>query len=250
MTALRENLERLEEAVGQACSVAGRKRGEVELMAVSKTFPAETIAEAATLGLTLFGENRVQEFAAKAPGLAALRGSAGQPAKVHLIGHLQSNKAARAAELFDGVDSLDSVRLAERLNEAAGKCGKRLPVLIEVKLSSEAAKTGLEPESAEAASLLERLPDWPHLEARGLMTIAPWGAAEDVTRACFRNLRALRDRWAVAHKNLKLDVLSMGMSGDFAQAIAEGATRIRIGTALFGARTPRAERQSRESEFD
>ena len=117
--------------------------------------------------------------------------------RVHLIGHLQSNKAARAAELFDAVDSVDSLRLAERLNEAAGKLGKRLPVLLEVKLSPEETKAGLEPESAGAAELLERLPDLEHLEMRGLMTIAPWGVEEDVTRACFRSLREWRDRWAV-----------------------------------------------------
>ena len=157
---------------------------------------------------------------------------------MHLIGHLQSNKAARAAELFDAVDSVDSLRLAERLNDAAGKLGKRLPVLIEVKLSPEETKEGLEPESEEAAQLLEALPDLQHLEMRGLMTIAPWGAAEDVTRACFRSLREWRDRWAAAHPRLNLDVLSMGMSGDFPLAIAEGATRIRVGTALFGKRAP------------
>ena len=161
---------------------------------------------------------------------------------------MQSNKAARAAEIFDGVDSLDSVRLAERLNEAAGKTGKRLPVLIEVKLSPEETKAGVEPESEEAAQLLERLPDLLDLEVRGLMTIAPWGVAEDVTRACFRSLRMWRDRWAAAHPKLKFDVLSMGMSGDFALAIAEGATRIRVGTALFGKRTPR--RCRREPELD
>ena len=104
---------------------------------------------------------------------------------IHLIGHLQSNKSARAAELFDGIDSLDSLRLAERLNDAAGKLGKRLPVLIEVKLSEEETKSGLDPESAEAAQLLERLPDLEHLDARGLMTIAPWGVAEEITRALF-----------------------------------------------------------------
>ncbi len=237
MTALGENLERLEDAIAAACRTSGRARSEVELMAVSKMFPAEAIAEAAALGLTLFGENRVQEFQGKLLGEAE-RGTwaVRERLRFHLIGHLQSNKAARAAEIFDGVDSLDSVRLAERLNEAAGKSGKRLPVLIEVKLSPEATKTGVEPESEEAARLLERLPDLLDLEVRGLMTIAPWGAAEDVTRACFRSLRMWRDRWAVAHRNLKLDVLSMGMSGDFALAIAEGATRIRIGTALFGAR--------------
>ena len=243
MTALAENLERLEEAIGQACRAAGRGRGEVELMAVSKTYPAETIAEAAGLGLRLFGENRVQEFGSKAPALALHAAelwtrAVGDEARVHLIGHLQSNKAARAAELFDGIDSVDSLRLAEKLNEGAGKWGKRLPVLIEVKLSAEETKEGLEPESDEAARLLERLPDLEHLETRGLMTIAPWGAAEDVTRACFRSLREWRERWAGAHSKLRLDVLSMGMSGDFALAIEEGATRIRIGTALFGKRKP------------
>jgi pyridoxal phosphate enzyme (YggS family) len=238
MTALAENLERLEEAIAAACRQAGRRRDEVELMAVSKTYPAATVAEAAELGLTLFGENRVQEFAAKTAELDRLRRNSAHPIRVHLIGHLQSNKAARAAELFDGVDSVDSLRLAERLNDAAGKLGKKLLVLIEVKLSPEETKAGLEPESAEAAALLERLPDLEHLEARGLMTIALWGGSDDESRACFRSLRHWRDRWAAAHSKLSLDVLSMGMSGDFALAIAEGATRIRVGTALFGKRKP------------
>jgi pyridoxal phosphate enzyme (YggS family) len=245
MTALGENLERLEEAITRACHQAGRQRDEVELMAVSKTYPAATIIEAAELGLRLFGENRVQEFAVKAEEIEPLRAdgsnaAADEPILVHLIGHLQSNKAQRAVELFDAIDSVDSVRLAERLNEAAGKSGKHLPVLIEVKLSMEETKAGLEPESAETAELLERLPDWPHLEMRGLMTIAPLGVAEDETRACFRDLREWRDCWAAAHPKLNLEVLSMGMSGDFALAIAEGATRIRVGTALFGARQPYA----------
>lgn len=242
MTALAENLERLEEAIGEACRRAGRARAEIELMAVSKTYPAATIAEAAALGLRLFGENRVQEFAAKVTELERLRAvSAGQtPVRVHLIGQLQSNKAAKAAELFDGVDAVDSLRLAERLNEAAGKMGKRLPVLMEVKLSPEETKAGLEPESVEAARLLERLPDLGNLQVRGLMTIAPWGVAEDVTRACFRSLRAWRDKWAASYPRLSLEVLSMGMSGDFALAIEEDATRIRIGTALFGKRAPYA----------
>jgi pyridoxal phosphate enzyme (YggS family) len=246
MSVLAENLERVEEAIALACRRAGRARGDVELMAVTKTYPATTIAEAAALGLTLFGENRVQEFAAKAPELEMLRSSGGVPGamqgstRVHLIGHLQSNKAVRAVELFDGIDSVDSVRLAERLNEAASKLEKRVPVLIEVKLSPEETKAGIEPKSDEAARLLECLPDFEHLETRGLMTIAPWGVAEDVTRACFRSLREWRDRWAVVHPRLNLDVLSMGMSGDFALAIEEGATRIRVGTALFGKRAPYA----------
>ena len=242
MSLLRDNLERREESIGRACRAAGRGRDEIELMAVSKTYPAATIAEAAGLGLRLFGESRVQEFAAKAAELDGLRrGRADDAICAHLIGHLQANKAARAAELFDAIDSLDSLRLAEKLDEAAGKFGKRLPVLIEVKLSSEETKAGLEPESREAARLLERLPEFDHLETRGLMTIAPWGVAPDVTRACFRSLRLWRDRWAAEHPRLRLDVLSMGMSGDYALAIEEGATRIRVGTALFGKRAPWAE---------
>jgi pyridoxal phosphate enzyme (YggS family) len=235
---LSENLERLEAAIAQACRGAGRPRAEVELMAVSKTYPAATVAEAAALGLALFGENRVQEFAGKAAELDPLRQCAANSICVHLIGHLQSNKAMRAVELFDGIDSVDSLRLAERLNEAAGKCAKRLPVLVEVKLSFEESKAGLDPDSVEAAQLLERLPDLAHLDPRGLMTIAPFGVPEAETRACFRSLRAWRDRWAAAYPRLSLDVLSMGMSGDFALAIEEGATRIRVGTALFGARSP------------
>jgi PLP dependent protein len=265
MTALAENLEKLEDAIAQACRRAGRRREEIELMAVSKTFPAEAIAAAAGLGITLFGENRVQEFAAKAlhsaepeswvpqvrgpHGLDFVRGvevpvlgpgrvgSWRENVRVHLIGHLQSNKSTKAAELFDGIDSLDSVRLAQRLDEAAGELGKRLPVLIEVKLSPEQTKSGVEPKSEEAAQLFEGLAGFAHLEVRGLMTIAPWGAPEDETRACFRSLHEWRDRWARAYPKLNLDVLSMGMSGDFPLAIEEGATRIRIGTALFGKRT-------------
>jgi len=236
---LSENVERLESSIADACRRAGRRREEIELMAVSKTYPAERIAEAAGLGMILFGENRVQEFGSKAGSAEVFRQKIDNPAvRVHLIGHLQSNKAAKAAEIFDGVDSLDSLRLARRLDEAAGKLGKRLPVLVEVKLSPEETKEGLEPESREAPELFEALADLAHLEMRGLMTIAPWGAEEAVTRGCFRGLRELRDRWASVYPRLKFDVLSMGMSGDFPLAIAEGATRIRVGTAIFGKRQP------------
>lgn len=255
MSDLRQHLEQLDAQINAACRRAGRSRREVELMAVSKTYPAETINEAAELGLRLFGENRVQEFAAKAPAIAQWRvngaiAASDRPILVHLIGHLQSNKAARAVELFDAVDSLDSLKLAERLNEAAGKLHKRLPVLMEVKLSPEETKAGIDPESQEAAQLLERLRDLPHIHLRGLMTIAPWGVPEEETRACFRRLREIRDRWAAAHPRLHLDVLSMGMSGDFAIAIEEGATRIRIGTALFGKRPPMAvQKQAYPEDF-
>jgi hypothetical protein len=230
---LADNLAKLEDSIAAACRAAGRPRSEVELMAVSKTFPVGAILDAKALGLKLFGENRVQEWSQKATALGLKRQAS---ERCHLIGHLQSNKAARAVEIFDGIDSLDSLRLAERLNDAAAKLGKRLPVLIEVKLSPEETKAGLDPESVDAAQLLNALPHLTSLETRGLMTIAPWGAPDDVTRACFRNLREWRERWAQAHPRLNLDVLSMGMSGDYPLAIAEGATRIRVGTALFGKR--------------
>ncbi len=241
MKALRENLERVEAAIAVACRRAGRNRGEVELMAVSKTYPAEVLAEATRLGLTLLGENRVQEWQQKCEEFVAqTTGLAARP-RVHLIGHLQSNKSARAVELFDGVDSVDSLKLAERLNDAASRLGKRLPVLLEVKLSSEETKAGLDAEARETAELLERLPEFANLQPQGLMTIAPFDVPEPETRACFRALRRLRDAWSAKHTRLAWDVLSMGMSGDFALAIEEGATRIRIGTALFGKRPPLTE---------
>jgi PLP dependent protein len=234
MTDLAHNLSVVESAIREACQRAGRSRTEVELMAVSKTYPAPVLAEAAQLGLNFFGENRVQEWQGKAEEFAALRPG---PTRTHLIGHLQSNKAARAVELFDGIDSIDSLKLAERVNEAAGRLGKKLPILIELKLSTEETKAGLDPQSTEAIQLLERLSSLENLLPQGLMTIAPFGVPESETRACFRTLREWRDRWAPLYPLLGWSVLSMGMSGDFAIAIEEGATRIRIGTAIFGKRS-------------
>ena len=230
---LRERLLRLEDSIAAACRAAGRKRAEVALMAVSKTHPAAAMLAAQELGLALFGENRVQEFAQK----STLLPTDGRAAiAVHLIGHLQSNKAARAVELFDGIDSLDSLPLALRLDSAAAHSGKHLPVLLEIKLSDEPTKTGLMQHTRALDELLERLADLTHLRVDGLMTIAPLDAGEDQTRACFRALRRLRDEISTAHPALNMHELSMGMSGDFALAIAEGSTRIRVGTALFGAR--------------
>lgn len=245
MTQLADNFVRLEEQIAAACRAAGRPRSEVELMAISKTHPTEAIVEAAALGLHLFGESRVQEWTQKSAQLSVSKIPGTTPTlrsqiQVHLIGHLQSNKAAKAVEVFDGIDTLDSFKVAERLNAAMqesvlGK-GTRLPALLEIKLSSEESKAGFAPNSAELAQLLELLPDLKHLDVQGLMTIAPLDVAEAETRSCFRQLRQLRDLLAQAHPRLHLPVLSMGMSGDFALAIAEGATRIRVGTALFGHR--------------
>ena len=227
---LKENLDRIEAQIAAACREAGRPRGEVALMAVSKMHPASAIVAAEGLGVRLFGENRVQEFQEKS-ALLSLPG-----AEFHLIGHLQSNKAARAAELFGSVDTLDSVSLAERLDQAATRLGRRLGVLIEIKLSPEETKAGLDPESAELAGLLERLPDLAGLELRGLMMVPPFLEDLPAVRPYFKSLRVLRDRLAAAHPRLSFAELSMGMSHDFPVAIGEGATQVRIGTALFGAR--------------
>ena len=212
-------------------------------MAVSKTHPPETIAAAVHAGLRLFGENRVQEFQQKRPALSGLGidvsgvpGSSGESIAVHLIGHLQSNKTGRAAEIFSGVDTVDSLKLAERLNDGAKKLGRRLPVLVEIKMSEEAAKTGLGPESQELAELLDRLTDLGSLQMRGLMTVPPLDENPETARDCFRRLRMLREALAGRHPQLDFSELSMGMSGDFEIAIEEGSTLVRIGTAIFGVR--------------
>ncbi len=211
-------------------------------MAVSKTHPASAIAEAAASGVSLFGENRVQEFQGKSLDLAAILGpppaASADPAgvQVHLIGKLQSNKTARAAEIFSAVDTVDSLRIAQRLNEAAARLGRALPILLEIKLSPEESKSGLAPDSPELAELIERMPDLPALRLRGLMTVPPWSDDPEAARPCFAQLRRLRDQLAAARPGLDLSQLSMGMSGDFAVAIEEGSTCVRIGTALFGKR--------------
>ena len=222
-----ENLQRIRGELGQACARAGRPSDAVRLMAVSKTHPAEAIREAYAAGQRLFGENRVQEMQAKAPSLTGL-----DSLELHLIGPLQNNKTSRAAELFHAVDTLDSARTAARLEAAAAALGRTLPVLIEVKLSPEETKHGVAPEGLDA--LLEALKAMPHLRAAGLMTVPPLTADPELARPCFRRLRELRDEHAIRHPNLI--ELSMGMSGDFAVAVEEGSTTVRIGTAIFGRR--------------
>lgn len=229
MTTLKDRLAAIEERIAYACRRAGRERSSVRLMAVSKTHPAEAICEAAEAGITLFGENRVQEFESKRAGLP-------DGLEIHLIGHLQSNKAAKAASIFSAIDTVDSLRLIERLNEAAKQRNRLLPVLLEIKLSAEATKAGFDPSGIELQQTLERASDFGNLEIQGLMTIAPLDENPETARACFRRLRELREDLTRRYPHLNLSELSMGMSGDFEIAIAEGSTLVRIGTAIFGAR--------------
>jgi pyridoxal phosphate enzyme (YggS family) len=231
---LAENYARVEEQISAACRAAGRSRDDVKLIAVSKMHPAAMLEEALALGMYRLGENRVQEWQGKREQLSA---AALANAEVHLIGHLQSNKSARAVDLFQALDTLDSLKLADRLNAAAIEVpGRALPVVIEIKLSEEASKEGLAPDGAELAQLLERLPDFPGLHLCGLMTVPPFLADAEAVRPYFRRLRELRDTLAQAHTRLDFSTLSMGMSHDFAVGIEEDSTEIRIGTALFGAR--------------
>ncbi len=230
-----ENIARVRERIAAAARRANRNANEITLMGVSKTFPAERIREAYAAGLRVFGENRVQEFAGKADALRDLLN-----AEWHLIGHLQSNKAAKATELFDAVDSVDSARLAEKLNASAEGAGKTLSVLIEINVGGEQAKSGIAPGSDELEQILLGAPRWKNLTVRGLMTVPPYTEDPEGARAYFRQLREIRD--GIAGRRLpavSMDVISMGMSHDFEVAIEEGATCLRVGTAIFGEREKR-----------
>ena len=213
-----DNLARVEERIEQAARRAGRRREEITLVAVTKTFPAGAIRQAHQAGVRHFGENYVQEFQTKKAELGDLPG-----AVFHLIGHLQSNKSRQAAELFAVIQSVDSERLARRLDEA----GKRLRVLIEVKLSPEETKSGASEQDLPA--LVDAVRGLARLDLSGLMVMPPWPNNSEDSRPYFRRLRALAERHRLAE-------LSMGMTGDFEVAIEEGATLIRVGTAIFGPR--------------
>jgi pyridoxal phosphate enzyme (YggS family) len=221
------NLEQVRREIAEACVRAGRATDEVALMAVSKMNPAEAIVEAYEAGQRLFGENRVQEAQAKGPVVLPL-----PELELHLIGPLQNNKTSKAAELFHAVDTLDSLKTAERLNAAAAALGKTLRVLIEVKLSHEESKHGLAPE--ELPSLLAAVAPLTNLRISGLMTVPPWSEDAETARPYFQQLRRLRDENVAACPTLT--ELSMGMSNDFRVAIEEGSTCVRVGTAIFGKR--------------
>jgi len=226
------NIAAIEERIHVAARHAGRSPEEISLMAVTKTHPPQKIREAYEAGLRLFGENRVQEFAGKYTLLVDLTN-----AEWHMIGHLQSNKAAKAVELFGAVESVDSLKVAERLNAAALATGKKLAVLIEINVGGEAAKSGAAIDSLELEHLLQAAPGLEALEFRGLMTVPPYMEDPEAARPFFRKLRELSEVF-VARKlpSISMDVLSMGMSHDFEVAIEEGSTCVRVGTAIFGER--------------
>ena len=226
---VRENLLRMQERIAGAAARAGRNADEITLIGVSKTHPANAIREAFEAGVRHFGENRVQEWEGKRTGTEGLA------ATWHLIGHLQNNKAVRAARLFHSIDSVDDLALAQRLDRARVEVGipEKLRVLIEVRVAPEETKSGVE--TREASELAEKIAGLPRLELGGLMCIPPFLEQAEKVRSYFRRLRELRDDLAKT-LGLALPVLSMGMSRDFEVAIEEGATEVRVGTALFGTR--------------
>jgi len=218
MESLRQNLAAVRERIARAADRSRRDPAEITLLAVTKIFPAAAIQEAYELGLREFGENYVQEFEEKAPAVGGLA-----DARFHLIGHLQSNKSKKAAELFQVIQTVDSAKLARRLNEA----GPTMDVMLEVKLSGEEAKSGVDP--AELPAIIEAVRGCQNLRLAGLMTMPPWSDDPEASRSYFRRLRELAEQHG-------LRGLSMGMSHDLETAIEEGSTCVRVGTALFGKR--------------
>jgi pyridoxal phosphate enzyme (YggS family) len=227
-----DNVAQVRERIIRAAARVGRNPDSITLMGVSKMIEPERIRQAYEAGIRVFGENRVQEFGEKAEALIEIK-----DAEWHLIGHLQSNKVKKASELFQAIDSVDSLRLAEKLNQAAGQTGRKLGVLIEIKVGEEESKTGIPVSSPELDELLRAARQFDHLRIRGLMAVPPFTENPEGTRPFFRLLRDLRDTIAARRMpGVEMDMLSMGMSHDFEVAIEEGSTCVRVGTAIFGAR--------------
>jgi hypothetical protein len=225
-----DNLASIQERISKAALRAGRDPAAIRLVAVSKTVSAESIREAIAAGVTILGENYVQEARNKIARI-------GKQVEWHFIGHLQSNKARSAVDLFSMIHSVDRLSLAEALNQEANKQGKILPVLIQVNISGEESKSGINPQ--ETLQLLERIAGLQHLSVQGLMTMPPWFEDPEDARPHFNALRKLREELAnIKIHGVSLQELSMGMSGDFEVAIEEGATLVRVGTAIFGPRNP------------
>jgi len=231
---LAENLERIETRIQGACQRSGRERAAVTLLAVSKTHPPETVDAAARLGIAHFGENKVQEAKAKIPNCNGRL-------HWHFIGHLQSNKCRDVVGLFEMVQGVDSLSIAQELSKRADQAGKTLPILLEINVAGEASKFGYSPE--KMLSEVETIKALPRLELQGLMAIPPYTLQPERSRPYFRKLRELKQT-TEDRLRLSLAHLSMGMSGDFEVAIEEGATIVRIGTALFGERQSTVRRES------
>ena len=223
---LAENLDSIQQRIRAACERAGRKPESVTLLAVTKGQPPDAVSEAGRLGLTHFGENKIQEAKAKIPLCSG-------KLRWQFIGHLQTNKCRDAVELFEMIQSVDSLHAAREISKRADLAGKAMPILLEVNLAGEASKFGYRPERLEAE--LSQINALPRLEVHGLMTVPPWTANAENVRPVFRQLRELKER-AEQVLGAPLPQLSMGMSGDFEVAIEEGSTIVRIGTALFGPR--------------
>jgi pyridoxal phosphate enzyme, YggS family len=223
---LMENLESVRQRIEAACDRAGREPGSVTLLAVTKSQPPEVVGEAAALGITLFGENKVQEAKAK---IAQCSGRL----RWQMIGHLQTNKCRDAVALFEMIQSVDSLGLAEEINRRADQAAKTMPILLEVNIVGEASKFGYKPEQLLAE--LERINALQRIEVHGLMTVPPWSPLPERVRPVFQKLRELKKQ-CEGILGVPLPHLSMGMSSDFETAIEEGATMVRIGTALFGER--------------
>src|SRR5450432_181335 len=232
---LAANLETIRQRIKAACDRSDREPNSVTLLAVSKTQPPETVTAAAELGLRLFGENKVQEAKAKIPLCSG-------KLRWHFIGHLQSNKCRDAVQLFQMIQSVDSLPLAQEISKRADEAAKTMPVLLEVNLAGEASKFGYQPEQL-LAELME-INALPRIEIHGLMTVPPWSPDAENSRPHFRRLRELKIQCEEI-LDAPLPHLSMGMSGDFEIAIEEGATIVRIGTALFG---PRVKAKPRVAE--
>lgn len=230
---LTDNLALIQQRIRTACERSDRDVNSVLLLAVSKTHPPEVIREAVNLGLTTFGENKVQEAKAKIPNCPG-------KARWHFIGHLQSNKCRDAVELFEMIQGVDSLAIAQEINKRAEQASKTMPILLEINVAGEGSKFGYQPEQMLAE--LEALNALPRLEIHGLMAIPPYTPMPEKARPYFQKLRELKQQ-AEALLGAPLPQLSMGMSGDFEVAIEEGATIVRIGTALFGERSSSVRRE-------
>ncbi len=235
MSTIRENLERIRYEISHAAKRAGRSPDDITLVAVSKRKPLSAVQEALLCGQEVFGENYVQEAAEKIDAVSEHRGRMFW----HFIGHLQRNKAKRAVELFDFIETVDSLKLLRAINRYATACGKIMPVLIQVNIAGEKSKSGMVPEDLDAFVETMLAGDLSRVDVQGLMILPPWSPDPEGSRQWFARAKELKERLSARFSHdLDLRHLSMGMSGDFQVAIEEGATMVRIGTALFGEREP------------